>query len=254
MALTVKAVADLADISVRTLHHYDEIGLLRPAGQSAAGYRLYSREDLERLQQILFFRELGFSLKEIGAIIDSPDFDRRQALLAHREALLQRKARIERLIATVDRTLDTMDREDAPMLTREEMKELFDGFDPSEYEEEARQRWGGSREFEESTRRTRKYTKADWQKITAEAGEIYGNIARRMDRDPGDAEVQMWVGRWHEHINKWYYTCSLEVFRGLGEMYVQDERFTRNIDKIRPGLAAYLRDAMRIYCDQRGGK
>ncbi|MBY6276217.1 MerR family transcriptional regulator [Symbiobacterium thermophilum] len=254
MALTVKAVAELAGISVRTLHHYDEIGLLKPAGQSAAGYRLYSREDLERLQQILFFRELGFSLKEIAAILESPGFDRRQVLLAHREALLQRKARIERLIATVDRTLAAMEREDAPMDTREEMKELFDGFDPGEYEEEARQRWGGSREFRESAERTRKYTRQGWQRIAAEAGEIYGNIARLMDRDPGDPAVQEWVGRWHEHISKWYYDCSLEVFRGLGEMYVQDERFTRNIDKTKPGLARFLRDAMQIYCDRREGK
>lgn len=253
MTLTVKAVADLAGISVRTLHHYDEIGLLKPAGQSAAGYRLYSQEDLERLQQILFFRELGFGLKEIGAIIDSPGFDRRQALLAHREALLQRKARIERLIETVDRTLKAMEREDAPM-TQDEMKELFDGFDPTEYEDEARQRWGGSREFQESIARTRRYPKADWLKIQNEAGEIYSAIASLMDRDPGDAEVQEWVGRWHEHISKWYYDCSLEIFRGLGEMYVQDERFTKNIDKTKPGLAAFLSEAMRIYCDRREGK
>ncbi|MEW8977794.1 MAG: MerR family transcriptional regulator [Symbiobacterium sp.] len=252
MALTVKAVADLAGVSVRTLHHYDEIGLLKPAGQSASGYRLYSQQDVERLQQILFFRELGFSLREIKQIIDSPDFDRQQALLAHREALQQRKARLERLIRTVDRTLANMDREDRPM-TRDEMKALFDGFDPTEYEEEARQRWGGP-EFEESLKRTRRYTRADWQRISAESSEIYGNIARLMDRDPGDEEVQQWVARWHEHINKWYYTCSLEVFRGLGEMYVEDERFTKNIDKTKPGLARFLRDAMRVYCDRREGK
>lgn len=239
MALTVKAVAELAGVSVRTLHHYDEIGLLKPAGQSAAGYRLYSQEDLERLQQILFFRELGFSLKEIRAILDSPGFDRRQALLADREALLQRKARIERLIATIDRTLAAMEKEDDRMLTRDEMKELFDGFDPAEYEEEVRRHWGGSREFEESIKRTRKYTKADWQKLSADSGEIYGNLARLMDRDPGDEEVQKWVGRWHQHINQWFYPCSLEVFRGLGEMYVEDERFTRNIDKWKPAWRGF---------------
>lgn len=253
MALTVKAVADLAGISIRALHHYDQIGLLKPAGQSASGYRLYSQQDLERLQQILFFRELGFGLKEIREIIDSPDFDRRKALLAHRAALQQRRERIDRLIHTIDRTLESIEKEDAPM-TREEMKQLFDGFDPSEYEDEARQRWGGGREFAESMERTRKYTRADWEKIKAEAGEIYGNIANLMDRDPGDEAVQEWVGRWHEHINKWYYSCSLEVFRGLGEMYVQDERFTKNIDKTRPGLARFLRDAMQIYCDRREGR
>jgi len=253
MALTVKAVADLAGISIRALHHYDEIGLLKPAGQSASGYRLYSQQDLERLQQILFFRELGFGLKEIKEIIDSPGFDRRQALLAHRAALEQRRERIDRLISTIDRTLEGVDKEETPM-SREEMKELFDGFDPSEYEDEARQRWGRTREFEESAARTGKYTKADWEKIKAEADGIYRNIADLMDRDPGDAAVQEWVGRWHQHINKWYYTCSLEVFRGLGEMYVQDERFTKNIDKTRPGLARFLRDAMRVYCDRREGK
>lgn len=253
MALTVKAVADLAGISIRALHHYDEIGLLKPAGQSASGYRLYSQQDLERLQQILFFRELGFGLKEIREIIDSPGFDRRQALLTHRAALQQRRERIDRLINTVDRTLASIEKEDAPM-TKDEMKDLFDGFDPSEHEDEARQRWGGSREFEESRERTRKYTRADWENIKAEAGEIYQNLANLMDRDPGDAAVQEWIGRWHQHINRWYYTCSLEVFRGLGEMYVQDERFTKNIDKTRPGLARFLRDGMRVYCDRREGK
>lgn len=252
MALTVKAVADLAGVSIRTLHHYDDIGLLKPADTSASGYRLYNQRDLERLQQILFFRELGFSLGEIRTIIDSPGFDRRQALLEHRSLLQERRERIERLIRTVDRTLESMERE--MTMNKEEMKKLFDGFDHTQYEEEARQRWGGSREYEESARRTKGYKKADWEAIKAESGEIYQAIANLMDRGPEDAEVQQWVGRWHEHINKWFYNCSLQVFRGLGEMYVQDERFTKNIDKIKPGLAPFLRDAMRVYCDRHEGK
>jgi len=252
MGLTVKAVADLAGISIRTLHHYDDIGLLKPADTSASGYRLYSQQDLERLQQILFFRELGFSLQEIGAIISDPGFDRHQALLGHRALLRERQERLERLIRTVDRTLESMERE--MTMNQEEMKELFDGFDHSQYEDEARQRWGGSKEYEESAKRTKRYTKADWTAIKEESGKIYQALAGLMDRSPEDAEVQKWIGRWHEHINKWFYTCSLEVFRGLGEMYVQDERFTKNIDKTKPGLAIFLRDGMRVYCDRCEGK
>jgi len=249
MAYTVKAVSDLAGISIRTLHHYDEIDLLKPAQVSASGYRLYTEGDLERLQQILFFRELGFSLQEIKAIIDRPGFDRRQALLDHKRLLLERQDRLERLILSVDRTLDAMERG-----IHMSEKDMFEGFDQSKYEEEARQRWGGSKEFEESTRRTKKYTKADWDAIKAEAQEIGVNIAARMDRDPADPEVQEWVRRHHQHINDRYYTCSLQIFRSLGEMYVADERFTATYDKIKPGMAQFLEKAMSIYCDRLEGK
>lgn len=248
MAYTVKAVADMTGITVRTLHYYDQIGLLRPAAVSPAGYRLYADADLVRLQQILFFRELGFSLQEIKTILDSPDFDPCEALRQHRRALLERQERLQRLIQTVDRTLERMEGE--MKMGKDEIKELFDGFDPSEHEEEARQRWGGSREFAESVERTRRYRKEDWTAIQAEAAEIYQNLAARMDRRPDDPEVQAWTGRWHQHINKWYYTCSPEVFRGLGELYVADERFTKNIDKTKPGLAAFMKEAMAVYADR----
>lgn len=248
MAYTVKAVAEMAGISIRTLHHYDQIGLLQPASVSQSGYRLYADADLERLQQILFFRELGFGLQEIRTIMDDPGFDRRKALLEHRALLTERQERLSRLIQTVDRTLDRMEGERT--MNKDEMKALFDGFDHSQYEEEARQRWGGSRAYQESEERTRRYKKADWEAIKADAGEIYANLAARMDRDPADPEVQQWIGRWHQHINKFFYTCPPEVFRGLGELYVQDERFTANIDKVKPGLAAFMKGAMAIYADR----
>lgn len=249
MALTVKAVSELAGISIRTLHHYDEIGLLKPAQMTASGYRLYTEGDLERLQQVLFFRELGFSLHEIREILNRPGFDRRQALLDHKRLLLERQERLDRLIQSVDRTLAAMER-GIPM----DQKEMFDGFDQAKYAEEARQRWGHTREFAESARRTQQYTRADWDAIKQESGEITLGIAELMGRDPANPEVQERVRQWHQLINDRFYTCSPEVFRGLGEGYVSDSRFTAFYDRIKPGLAHFLRDAIHVYCDRLDGK
>jgi DNA-binding transcriptional MerR regulator len=249
MAYTVKAVADLAGISVRTLHHYDEIGLLKPEQVSASGYRLYTETDLERLQQVLFFKELGFGLQEIRSIIDSPGFDRRRALLEHKQLLLERRERIGRLIQSVDRTLEAMER-GATMAE----KDLFDGFDQSQYEEEARQRWGHTEAYRESTRRAKSYTKADWDAIKQESEQINQGLAALVGRDPADPEVQEWIRRHHQQINDRFYTCSTEIYRGLADMYVQDERFTATYEKIRPGMAQFMRAAMHVYCDRLEGK
>ncbi|HEY3364913.1 MAG TPA: MerR family transcriptional regulator [Symbiobacteriaceae bacterium] len=249
MAYTVKAVADLAGISIRTLHHYDDIGLLKPAQVTASGYRLYGQEDLERLQQVLFFRELGLTLHEIKEIINSPGFDRRQALLDHKQLLLERQDRLERLIQSVDRTLESMERG-----IKMDEKELFGGFDPSKYEEEARQRWGKSKEYAQSNARTKKYTKEDWTAIGQESSLINQGLAVLMDRSPADPEVQEWVRRHHQQINDRFYTCSLEIYRNLGDMYVQDERFAANYERVKPGLTEFMRAAMHAYCDKLEGK
>ncbi len=249
MAYTVKAVSDLAGISIRTLHHYDEIGLLKPAQLTASGYRLYTEGDLERLQQVLFFRELGFSLQEIREIINRPDFDRRRALHDHRQLLQERRERLDRLIQSVDKTLVAMER-GVPM----DEKAMFEGFDQAKYEEEARQRWGGTKEYQQSAERTKKYTKADWETIKKEMEAIGTGVAALIDKGPADAEVQEWVRRWHQLINDRFYTCSLEIFRNLGDMYVADERFTATYEKIKPGMAQFMRDAMHLYCDKLEGK
>lgn len=247
MAHTVKAVAELAGISVRTLHHYDETGLLKPAQVSASGYRLYAEADLERLQQVLFFKELGFGLSEIKEIIDSPGFDRKGALMEHKRLLLERRERISRLISSVDRTLEAMERG-----IQVDEKRLFDGFDQSQYEEEARERWGQTDAYKESQRRTKGYTKADWALIQQEGSEIYLGIASVMDRDPADPEVQAWVARHHQQINDRFYTCGPEIYRGLADMYLADERFMAFYEKIRPGLAQFMSRAMHLYADGLG--
>lgn len=216
---------------------------------SAAGYRLYTNTDLERLQQILFFRELGFSLNEIKEILDRPNFDRRQALLDHRLLLLERRSRLERLVQSVHRTLEAMERG-----SQMDVKDMFDGFDPVKYEEEARQRWGHTKAYQESAKRTKSYTKEDWAAIRRETSEIMQGIASLMDRDASDPEVQGWVRRHHQQINERFYTCPPEMYRGLGDMYVQDERFTANYEKVRPGLARFMQAAIHAYCDMLEGK
>jgi MerR family transcriptional regulator, multidrug-efflux activator len=251
LSYTVKAVADLAGVSVRTLHHYDQIGVLKPASVSASGYRLYTEPDLERLQQILFFRELGFSLREIKAIIDSPSFDRKQAMIAHKEILLEKKQRLERLIESVDLTINAMER-GTPM----DKGAMFEGFDDAKieeykekYREEAEAKYA-KEIVDESYRRVANYTTEDWNAIGAESHEINQILASLMDRDPADAEVQEQVGRWFRVINGNFYHCTPEIFRGLGDLYVEDSRFTAHYDEVRPGLAAFMRSAMHVYADR----
>lgn len=246
---TVKGVAQLAGVSVRTMHHYDEIGLLKPTHVNPSGYRLYTEQDLERLQQVLFFRELGLSLTEIKQIIDSPGFDRRRALQEHKELLQERQERLSRLIRSIDRTLNAMERG-----ARMDEKEMFDGFDQSQYEEEARQRWGHTEAYKESTARAKKYRKEDWDAIKQQGSEIEQQLAALMDRGAADPEVQTWIGRHHQMINDRFYTCSTEIYRGLGDLYVADERFTAYYERIRPGMAAFMNEAMHLYCDKLEGK
>jgi DNA-binding transcriptional MerR regulator len=243
MSLTVSQVARLAGVSVRTLHHYDEIGLLRPSGRSDAGYRLYEQVDLQRLQQVLFFKELGFPLEEITRIVRDPAFDLRAALLMQRQLLTERATRVNALIRAVEAALDSLEK--GTTMTKEEMFEVFGDFDPSKYEDEARERWGQTDAYKESARRTARYTKKDWEQIKAEGEQIMSELAAHMEagRAATDPAVMAVAERHRGYITKWFYPCSHEIHRGLGELYVNDARFTANIDKVRPGLARYTRDA-----------
>jgi DNA-binding transcriptional MerR regulator len=249
LAHTVKVVAELTGITVRMLHHYDKIGLLKPAQVSAAGYRLYTDHDLERLQQVLFFRELGFGLPEIKAIVDSPGFDRKQALLEHRRFLLERQSRLGRLIHSVNQTIMSIER-GIPMSERE----LFAGFDPAPHEEEARKRWGHTKAFQESQARTKHYTQEDWASLFAESAEINQAIAALMDRSPADPEVLAWIAKHHQQINDRFFQCPAQIYRSISDGYVADERFAQYYEKIKPGMAQFMRDAVHAYCDKLEGK
>lgn len=241
MAHTVKAAAKIAGVSVRTLHHYDEIGLLKPSSHSAAGYRLYQEKDLERLQQVLFFKELGFDLNQIKRILADPDFDRRSALVEHRKLLLERQERFGRLIQSVDRTLVAMQR-GIPMNAK-----MFDGFDQAALEEEARQRWGNTPAWAQSAQRWKGYTGADKAAMEREGTEIIAGLVSRMDRDPADPEVQALIARHHAMICRWFFDCPKDIYRQIGDGYVDDPRFTAFWDNIQPGLAVFVRDAIRPY-------
>ena len=250
MAYKVKEVAELAGVSIRTLHHYDQIGLLKPNSVSDAGYRLYNEENLEKLQQILFFKEIGFSLHKIQDILGRQDFDRMHALMKHKELLEKKKTRLEEIITTVEKTMKSLEGDE-----KMNDKEMFEGLDMAEikkyqedYAEEAREKYG--KEIVDRTlERTAKYTKEDWASIQAKQHEIWRRIADRMERGAGDPEVQKAVGEWRQLITDNYYECTLEIFRGLGDLYVSDERFKANYEKIRPGLAEFMRTAMHHYCE-----
>ena len=251
MLYKVKEVADLVGVSVRTLHYYDKIGLLKPESVNSSGYRFYNKDDLERLQQILFFKELDFSLQEINDILNSPSFDREHALSAHRDMLLEKKMRLEKIIISVEKTIRSIKGE-----IEMDNKDMFNGFDITDiekhkekYADEVKQKYGKTNAYEESQRKTSKYTKNDWDIIIKSQNEIYIKLADLMDKGIENEEVQKVVGEWRQHINNNFYTCSAEIFRGLAQMYIYDERFTNNIDKIKPGLATFLSESMEVYCD-----
>jgi DNA-binding transcriptional MerR regulator len=252
MAYKVKEVATLAGVSVRTLHHYDEIGLLKPESITSAGYRLYEDRDLERLQQILFFKELDFNLQEIKEILDSPNFDRAHALSIHRELLVKKKKRLEEIIKSVDKTMESI--KGGIDMSK---KEMFESFDMTEierhqekYAEETKERYGNSDAYKESNRRTSKYTKEDWARIMQRGSDNYVKLAALMDsKSPSAPEVQAVIADCRQHITDSFYNCTPEIFRGLADLYVMDERFTANIDKIKPGLAKFLSEGIIIYCE-----
>jgi DNA-binding transcriptional MerR regulator len=243
MAFTVGELARLTGVTVRALHHYDEIGLVRPSQRTPAGYRLYSDEDVLRLQRVLLYRELGMPLDSIAAAIDE-DADREELLLRHRDALLEKRARIDRMLAALDAALG--DLEKGRNMTNEDVKKLFDGFDPAQYEEEVQQRWGATDAYQESMRRTRSYGEADWTKIKSEAEAIYQRIADLMKAGAPvtDPAVLAAVEEHRQHIERWFYPCSKDLHKGLGQMYVADARFTENLDKVAPGFARYLSEAI----------
>ena len=243
---TVGQLADLAHVSVRTLHHYDAIGLLSPTARTGAGYRLYGHDALEQLQQILLFREHDFPLDAIARIMLDPSFDRRSALAAQREQLAARAERTTTILAAIDAALDALDRGE-PMHDAD-MFEVFGDFDPRQYEIEVVERWGDTEPYRESARRTARYTKDDWRQIKAEGDAVVRGLADRLAADdgPADAEVQSLVDRHREQIDRWFYPCSIGMHAQLGEMYVADPRFSASFERYQPGLAEFLRDAIRI--------
>jgi DNA-binding transcriptional MerR regulator len=248
---TVGKVAELSGVTIRTLHHYDEIGLLSPGGRSASGYRLYADSDLERLGQILFYRELGFDLKEISSIVDDPRTDALGHLRRQRKLLVERMERLGAMVDAIDYEMEA--RTMNIRLTPEERFEVFGEFRPEDHAEEAERRWGETDSYKESQRRVSKYGKEDWQRLKAEEEEIRASLAAAFEAGLApDSEEAMAAAEDHrQHISQWFYDCSYEMHRGLTDMYVSDERFRSNYDTQTPGLAAFIREAAHANASRR---
>ncbi|MHC3472917.1 MerR family transcriptional regulator [Streptomyces sp. 7R007] len=252
MSYSVGQVAGFAGVTVRTLHHYDGIGLLVPSERSHAGHRRYSDADLDRLQQILFYRELGFPLDEVAALLDDPDTDPRAHLRRQHELLTARIEKLQKMAAAVEHAMEA--RTMGINLTPEERFEVFGDKDPEQYAEEAEARWGGTEAYAESQRRAARYTKDDWKRMQAEVnawGERYAALVADGERPTGEAAMDM-AEEHRLHIHKWFYECPYDMHRCLGGMYVADERFKAFYDSLHPGLAEHLRDAIEANAARHG--
>jgi DNA-binding transcriptional MerR regulator len=241
---TVGQVAERSGVTVRTLHHYDEIGLLRPGRRSASGYRLYTEDDLVRLQHVVVYRRLGFPLEEVAVLLDDPAADVAAHLRRQRAAVTSRLDELTELVAAIDRALEA--EVSGIQLTPEEQRELFGEDFREEYQEEARDRWGDTEAWRQSRQRTSRYTKADWQEINAEGDEINARfVAALQAGEPADSPAAMDAAEAHrQHITRWFYDCPPEMHACISDMYVSDPRFTKTYEDLAPGLAPYVRDAV----------
>ncbi len=246
MPYTVRQLAKLADVTPRTLHYYDEIGLLRPSTVGDNGYRYYDEAAALRLQQILFYRELALSLDETRELLERPDFDVAAALRQHRAALQAQMGRLSHLIQTVDKTILHLEGK-IEMNT----KDLFEGFDEAtqaRYEQEASEMYD-PKLVSESSRRWQSYSAEDKARIMAEGGAVYLELAALLGREPGDAAVQAVITRWHQHVRS-FYEPTPEILRGLGQAYAANPQFASFFQTIQPDLPDFMRRAIEHYVEQ----
>jgi MerR family transcriptional regulator, thiopeptide resistance regulator len=254
MSWSIADVAKLSKVTSRTLRHYDAIGLLEPAWTAPGGRRFYEQEQLLRLQQILLLRDLGLGLDAIGEILAAQsETSTVEALRRHRLRLLAERRRLGRLIETVTDTIDKLEKEET--MAPEKMFEGFDpdqfgGFDPEQYVDEARERWGDS--VDESIRRVQDWSSDDWSAYQDDAAAVTNRIADLYDAGvpASDPRVVDAVDGHYRLVSR-FWTPDRESYTGLGQMYVDDPRFAKNYEDVRPGLTAYLRDAMQAYADAR---
>lgn len=243
--MKISEVAKLTGVTVRTLHYYDEIGLLKPSNITESGYRLYSEDSLETLQQILFFRELDFPLNEIKEIMTNPAYNKNQALNKQRDLLMKKRERLSGLIDLINKSIegdDNMSFKEFDMSEIEESKK--------KYADEVKERWGSTDAYKESEKKTSKYDANKWSDITENMNSILKQFSKYIDCNPDSIEVQELVERWKNHISDNFYNCTNEILAGLGLMYVNDERFKKNIDKNGEGTAELISKAIEIYCSK----
>ena len=240
MKMQINEFAKLTGVSVRTLHYYDEIGLLMPAYVDAStGYRFYDENSLLCMQEILFYRELDFSLKDIREILSSPNYDKNKALKEQKHLLTIKKERLERLIFAIDGAVKG-----------ENIMSAFDNSEFEKYKSEAKEKWGQTPAYKEHEEKTKQYSKEKWNTLAGEMNDIFAEFAACMKggEKPDSAKAQNLVKMLQDHITQNYYLCTDEILAGLGQMYTQDERFKNNIDKNADGTAVFVCGAIEFYC------
>ena len=239
---TVNEVSKITGVSVRTLHHYDAIGLLKPTKVTEAGYRMYDDTAISRLQSILLFRELQFPLKEIKSILDSPNFDPTEALTQQIELLELQYTRIGELISFAreikDKGVNTMN------------FKIFDKSEIEQYKAEAKAKWGDTQAYKEYEQKSATQSDLKCDEIANRLMTIFVEIGTYRHLSPSAKEVQEKIAALQKFITVNYYVCTDEILSGLGQMYVGDERFKKNIDKAGgDGTAEFIRQAISVYCD-----
>jgi DNA-binding transcriptional MerR regulator len=250
--MNVGEVAALAGVTVRTLHHYDRIGLLSPSGRTAAGYRRYSAADLDRLHQVLLYRELGFPLEEVATLLDDPSADPAEHLRRQHRLLRDRLDRTAAMVAAVEKEMEA--RQMGISLTPQERFEVFGDHDPEQYEAEVQERWGDTDAYRESSRRAAAYTKDDWVRVRAEGEDVEARMAAALQAGvaPDSPEAMDLAEEARQQISRTFYDCPPEMHAGLGRMYVEDERFTAHYERRAAGLAQWVSTAVQANAARQG--
>ncbi len=241
MKMQIKEFSELTGVSVRTLRYYDEIGLLKPACvDEFSSYRYYDEKSLLRMQEIMFYRELDFSLKSISEILSSPNYDKEKALSQQKQLLIMKKERLERLILAIDNAKKGGN-----------IMKAFDNSEFENYKSEVKEKWGSTEAYGEYAEKTKDYSENKFDSLTEGMESIMRDFAVAMKNGnaPTDEIAQALVKKLQDYISKNFYKCTKEILSGLGQMYVFDDRFRNNIDKYGYGTAEYICEAIKIYCN-----
>ena len=240
MKMQIKEFAIATGVSIRTIHYYDEIGLLTPAYvDKITGYRYYDENSILRMQEILFYRELDFSLKSIKEILTSPNYDKNKVLNEQKELLILKKERLEKIIFAIDAAMKG-----------ENVMSVFDNSEFEKYKNEVKEKWGQTEAYKEHSEKTKTYSKEKWNNLASGMDQIMAmfSVCMKNGDEANSIEAQELVRKLQNHISENYYHCTNEILASLGGMYVADERFKNNIDKHAIGTAEYISKAINFYC------
>ena len=243
MKMNIKKFSELTGVSVRTLHYYDEIGLLKPAFiDKQNSYRYYDENSLIRMQEILFYRELDFELKSIMKILSSKNYDKKKALSEQKKLLTLKRDRIERMIIALEKA--EKGETDMKAFSNKEYEQTR-----KKYEAEAKEKWGNTEAYKEQEKKTKNYSEDKWTEANGGLMAVFAEFAECKNKGftPDSNEAQALANKLQKHISENYYTCTKEILKGLGQMYVCDERFKNNIDSYGEGTADFASKAIEIY-------